>query len=180
MQEKWKRIKGYEDAYEISSIGRIKSIDRLRKFGRSNVIKKGTFLQPQLDKNGYLKVVLHKNNQPKTYSIHRLVACNFIENKYNLPFVNHKDENKLNNNVDNLEWCDRKYNNNYGTRTLRASKKCRKQICQYDLEGNFIKKYDSVYQAKIENSKSSGTHISEVCNGKRKTAYGYVWKYYFE
>ena len=177
-KEIWKDIKGYEGSYKISDLGRIKSIDRIIKIGKSNIVKKGVILKQCFDKGGYLQVTLHKNNIAKTYRVHRLVALNFINNPNNFEFVNHKDENKQNNNINNLEWCSRKYNNNYGTRSLRAGLSCRKKINQYDLQGNFIRSYESVFEAKKLNSKSSGTHISEVCNGKRKSAYGYIWKYF--
>ena len=176
-KEIWKDIKGYEDYYKISNLGRIKSIDRFEKKGKSIILKKGVILKQYIDKGGYLRITLHKNNIAKTFRVHRLVAQNFIDNPNDLEFVNHKDENKQNNNVNNLEWCTRKYNNNYGTRSLRAGLSCRKKIDQYDMHGNFIRSYESVFEAKKLNSKSSGTHISEVCNGKRKSAYGYIWKY---
>ena len=111
MKEVWKDIEGYEGLYQISNFGKVFSF-------KSNKI-----LKPFNDKKGYLKIELRKENRRKIYFLHRLVAMCFIENKNNLPYVNHKDENKHNNRVENLEWCTCKYNNNYGTRNSRISKK---------------------------------------------------------
>ena len=113
-KEIWKDIKDYEGIYQISNIGRIKSLDRYC----NNRLIKGKILSPHLAK-GYLKINLYKNGKSKHFAIHSLVAEAFIPNPNNYPEVNHKDENKENNNVDNLEWCDSKYNCNYGTRTER-------------------------------------------------------------
>lgn len=177
MEEIWKDIKGYEELYQVSNLGNIKSKDKIIDTTKNKINKKGILLKQYKDKGGYMRVCLTKNNIRKMYFVHRIVALNFIKNNGKLPFINHKDENKQNNCVTNLEWCNRKYNNNYGTRSTRAGLKCRKKINQYDLDGNFIKTYDSVMKAKKENSSSCGTHISEVCKGKRKSAYGYIWRY---
>ena len=104
MEEIWKPIEGYEGLYEISSYGRVKSL-------RRNII-----LEPKKEPTGYLRCNLYLNKNMKTVSIHRLVALTFIPNPDNLPCVNHLDEDKTNNSVDNLEWCTVKYNNDYGTR----------------------------------------------------------------
>lgn len=111
--EYWKEIPGYEGLYEVSSYGRVRSVDRYVKNGHSSYrLQKGRVLSPGKDKKGYLNVQLRNKN----FKVHRLVAQAFIENSDNLPMVNHKDEDKTNNNVTNLEWCDAKYNNNYGSR----------------------------------------------------------------
>lgn len=176
-KEIWKEVLGYEGLYEVSNYGKVRSKNRYVDCKKYKAFKKGVLLKPRKDKGGYLTVYLSRGNKHKQFFVHRLVAMSFIENSNNLPFINHKDENKENNVVENIEWCDRMYNNNYGSRNLRAGISCRKRILQYDLRGNFIKSYNSVFQAKKENSKSSGTHISEACNGKRKSAYGYLWRY---
>ena len=113
MDEIWKDKKNYEGHYQVSNFGRVKSI----KFGKEKILK-------QSIRHGYYCVVLSKNGILKNYFVHRLVAEAFIDNPDNLPQVNHKDECKTNNIVSNLEWCDRKYNINYGTRTEKCSKKC--------------------------------------------------------
>ena len=114
MSEEWRPVVGYEGLYEVSSYGRVRSLDRF--YYR---LHKGKVLSPTKDRYGYLTVTLNCNGKSKTIKIHRLVAQAFIENPDNLPQVNHKDEVKSNNCVDNLEWCSAKYNNNFGTRQER-------------------------------------------------------------
>ena len=111
--KEWKNvnISGYEEFYEVSSDGEIKSK------------RSGKIMKQQVDASGYKTISLHLNKKNKAYKVHRLVALAFIPNPNNLPIVNHKDENKKNNRIDNLEWCDYKYNNNYGTKKERISKK---------------------------------------------------------
>ena len=113
-KEYWKPIVGYENLYEVSNLGRIRSFDRWVKSKNGSIrICRGRILKPYTNKDGYLYVVLSKNNKHKTYKVHRLVAQAFLDNPNNLPQVNHKDENPLNNNVNNLEWCNSKYNCNF-------------------------------------------------------------------
>ncbi|MEE3419429.1 MAG: NUMOD4 domain-containing protein [Methanosphaera sp.] len=132
MKEIWKDIKGYESLYQVSNLGRVKSL--ARKVIKTNYVsfKKERILKQQTDRYGYKKVILQRNYQIKTFSIHRLVAEAFLENPYNLPQINHKDENKENNCVLNLEYCDSKYNNNYGTRNKRVSETMKKKKYQYE------------------------------------------------
>ena len=144
-------IKGYEELYAVTSCGRVWSYKRKR------------FLKPAKNKNGYLKVNLYKNGKMKTCRIHRLVAETYIPNPDNLPQVNHCDENKENNCINNLEWCDSKYNINYGTRTERTSKKVR---C---IETKEV--YPSLSIAAKENKISIG-NLSSCCNGRYKTTGG--------
>lgn len=111
MEEIWKDIKGYEGLYQISNLGRVKSL----RFNKEMIMK------IHIPKNNWYPVIhLRKNGVSKTIKIHRIVAQTFILNPNNLPIVNHKDENKTNNCVDNLEWCSRKYNAIYGTALERA------------------------------------------------------------
>lgn len=120
MIEEWRPVIGYEGLYEVSNLGRVRSVDRyVKSKGESYWLRKGKMLSPAKDKNGYLKVNLSCNGKNNIIRVHRLVAQVFIHNPDNLPEINHKDEDKTNNRVDNLEWCDRKYNNNYGTKIER-------------------------------------------------------------
>ena len=121
MIEEWRPVVGYEGLYEVSSYGRVRGVDR---YDNRNCFRKGKVLSPFKDRYGYLSVVLSCNGKCKTTNVHRLVAKAFLPNPDNLPQVNHKDEVKLNNCVDNLEWCSAKYNNTYGTRQdkVRESK----------------------------------------------------------
>ena len=164
MNEIYKDIPGYEGLYQISNLGNVKSLKRNKILAKNN------------NGNGYLYANLSKDGQVKNHYIHRLVAITFIDNPNRLPQINHKDENKANNCVDNLEWCGADYNNKYGTRTKRASENCQKPINQYDLQGNFIKSW----AGGTEIEKVTGfarSNISKCCSGKYKTAYGYKWQY---
>lgn len=118
MIEEWRPVIGYEGLYEVSSLGRVRSLDKYVK-GKGYRLHKGKVLSPTKNKNGYLKVNLHCNGKRKTITVHRLVAQAFIPNPDNLPQVNHRDEDKTNNRVENLEMCDVKYNLSYGTARIR-------------------------------------------------------------
>ena len=111
--EIWKDVVYFEGLYQVSNLGRVKSLNYSRT-GREKVLKPSKT-------NGYLQVYLYKEGKSKRFSIHRLVAFAFIPNPNNLPIVNHKDEDKSNNCVDNLEWCTVAYNNNYGTKNQRQA-----------------------------------------------------------
>ncbi len=175
MTELWKDIQGYVGLYQISNLGRVKSLERYKdnngskQFCAERVLKQNYIGQ-------YLKVVLQKNSKQKMFLIHRLVAEAFIPNPTNKPEVNHKDGVKTNNNVNNLEWSTYKYNSNYGTGLQRAGEKHKKPVLQFDLQGNFVKKYKSITEASIENNIFI-SNISDVCLNKQKSAKGYVWKF---
>lgn len=184
MGEIWKLIEHHKN-YEISSYGNVRSRDRcIVRNGRTCFVK-GVLLKQYLGK-GYKRVALYDGNRESrtNYSVHRLVAEAFIPNPDNLPEINHKDENKLNNNVDNLEWCDSKYNSNFGTAIARRvahqnwddiSKKNSKKVVQLDLNGNIIKEYASSKEYKKYGFNSSG--VSRCCNGRLKTYKGYLLRY---
>ena len=119
MTEEWRPIEGYEGLYEVSNTGRVRSLDRyVRSKSKSYRLQKGSILSP-FTTNGYLCVILQASQVTRKFRIHRLVAQAFLPNPDNLPEVNHRDEDKTNNRVDNLEFCDHKYNNNYGSRNIR-------------------------------------------------------------
>ncbi|WP_277407911.1 NUMOD4 domain-containing protein [Lacrimispora xylanisolvens] len=160
--EIWREIKGYEGFYSISNLGNVK-----------NLIT-GKILNPALKSNGYLSVDL-RYERPKTVSIHRLVAEAFIQNPLGLPYVNHKDEFKTNNRVENLEWCTAKYNANYGCGALVKNT----PVLQFDMNGKFVKVWTSIKEAATTlGIKYQG--ISRVCRGERKSSGGYIWKYLIE
>ena len=156
-----KDIKGYEGLYGITSCGKVWSY------------KRKMFLKPKDNGNGYLQVSLYKDKENKSCYVHRLVAEAYIPNNENLPQINHKDENKTNNCLQNLEWCDAKYNYNYGTRNEKISNSLKKPILQYDLDGNFIREWECAYYV----GKVAVKSINNCLKGRRKTAYGYIWKY---
>lgn len=188
--EIWKDIKNYEGLYQVSNLGNVRSLDRIRKQFNHNGIAtikyKGRILKKQLQKRtGYHTVTLYDNNRkPKIKSVHRLVGETFLDNLDNYPVINHKDGRKLNNNVDNLEWCmishNVKHAYNIGLTKIKKlygkeNPKARK-VEQYDLENNFIKLWYSIVDASND-LKIDSSSISAVCKGKRKTAGGYIWKY---
>ncbi len=169
--EMFKDIKGYEGLYQIGSNGTVKSFHR----NKEKLLK----LNPV--KDGYLCVFLFKNGKGKQHQVHRLVAQAFLDNPDNLPQVNHKNEIKTDNRVENLEWCDTKYNVNYGTAIRRRSEKRlngaqSKTVCQYTLNGEFVAEYPSTREVERKLGFFQ-TGISSACLGKAKTYKGYKWKY---
>ena len=127
--------------------------------------------------SGYLEVDLRKNGTHKYCRIHRLVAQAFIPNPNNYPCVNHKDENKRNNLLENLEWCTNKYNSNYGNAIEKTQQKRRKRVVQIDKTSNkIVNIFNSLTEAEEHTGILQG-HISSCCTGKRKTTGGYKWRY---
>ena len=150
----------------ISSYGRIKS--------NYNYRGKGSILKPKMTSNGYLSIGLRKSNVRSWKLVHRLVAEAFIDNPNNYPTINHIDEDKTNNNVNNLEWCSVYYNNMYGSRLDKVKKKLNKKICQYDLNMNLIKKYSSLKEASNKLNISAG-NISQCINKNYSQTHGYIF-----
>lgn len=174
--EIWKPVVGYEGLYEVSNLGRVRSLDRYAKQPKGGLrLIKGRILNQYINRCGYLFVSLSKNGKVKKITIHRLVAQAFIPNPDNLPEVNHKDECKTNNRADNLEYCTRKYNLYYGTGNSRRADKQSKPVLQFDLQGNFIKEWSSLIEAG-RNGFGQG-NISLCCQGKQKFHKGFIWKY---
>jgi len=185
MKEIWKKIENFED-YQISSLGRIKSL----KWNKERILKYRKI------RGNYYKVSLYNKNKCKEILVHVLVANAFLnkedfkfmnyemKNKIDLDHleVNHIDGNKFNNNVNNLEWCTKSYNQKHsydkGLKKIRRdyNNNLSKHIIQYDLEGNFIKEWANKRTIERELGYGNG-NISACCKGKNKTSYGYVWKY---
>lgn len=171
MQEIWKDIKEYEGLYQVSNIGNVKSLN-YHQTGKERILRLG------VNRGGYLIVQLCKNGKRKPLRVHRLVLMTFnpINNMDKLE-VNHKDENKKNNNLDNLEWCSRSYNINYGSRTQRTEK----PVVQLDPTTN---KVVNVYRSSMEAEKQ-GFHQGNItqCCKNRYTKHspniylGYKWQY---
>lgn len=174
MEELWKDINEYEN-YQISNFGNVKS---KRYWVGNRYVYKDKLLKPSLSSSGYQQVVLCKNGKTKNHFIHRLVANHFLENTNNSEEINHIDENKQNNNVNNLEWCDHKYNMNYGKIKNKISNSHKKKVAKYNNNGDLIKIYESIEMAANENNTKS-TNIVQCCKhkDKYKTCKGYVWKY---
>lgn len=180
MNEIWKPIIDFEGIYEISNLGRCRSLDRYinRKNGSKQFIK-GRILTPVKCTNGYLEYQINKDGKRYCKMAHRLVAEAFIPNPENKPEVNHKDEDIINNKVDNLEWMTSKENANYGTRNERckANNKTYKKVVQLTLDGEYIATYDyAIDGAKAVGLKGSET-ITRCCKGKAKHSKGFKWMY---
>lgn len=163
MEEIWKDIPGFEDGYMISNLGRVYS-----KYTKK--IRKTQFAR------GYESVTLKRDEKQHCLFVHRLVAQTFLSNPDNLPIVNHKDENPMNNCADNLEWCTYSYNNSYNDIAKRKSKKFQKKVYVYDKEGNLAKEYSSVGEAERDINGSNGS-ISMACRGLLYTYLNKVWSY---
>lgn len=175
-EEIWKDIKDFE-GHQVSNFGRVRSLNYNRT-GKTKV------LSPGETKGGYLRVHLCKNGKGKTFQVHRLVAEAFIPNPLNLPQVNHKDEDKTNNfcgtpendfNDGNLEWCDCKYNNNYGTHNERVAEKLSKPVIQLTKTGELVREWPSTMEVS-RNGFNQG-HIASCCRGEIKSHKGFIWKY---
>ena len=173
-EEKWKDIQGYEGLYQVSNLGNVRSLDRIVKHYPKDYFQEGRVLKSALTKNGYPMVVLLNHNDRKTKKIHRLVAEAFIPNLNNYNVVNHKDENKENNCVENLEWCTSKYNANYGSRNKKMAKALSKKVAMIK-DGIVLKVFDSQADARREGF--SQAQISKCCNGIVKHYLGYQWKF---
>lgn len=186
--EIWKSVGFYRGidftgCYEVSNKGRLKALDRTvtRGNGRKQFWAE-RILKQFPDKRGYPRVYLKKDGETRSPRTHQLVALRFVENPNPQEYIqiNHKDENKINNCAENLEWCTAKYNNNYGTHPERCSKgvvlyakKRRVPVVQLSLDGEFIKKYDSYIDT--EQDGFSGTHVSACARGIYHTSKGYKW-----
>lgn len=194
MNEVWKDISGYEGLYQVSNLGKVRSLDKpMFVYGTHNpplpTIRKGKVLSPRISQDGYEKVALTKDKKSKNHFVHRLVAIAFIENLDNLPEVNHIDGDKRNNIFLNLEWCNHLQNmqhcfNNslkkhyakpmlgktYGKSPLS------KKVYQYDKNNNLMKIWDSVREAS-EYYRVDGSNISRCCNGHSQSCNGFIWRY---
>lgn len=194
MQEIWKDISGFEGYYQVSNLGNVRSVDRYVRSKGKPALQKGVCMKLQVNHKGYYTVILHKESKPYSKIVHRLVATAFIPNPDNLPQVNHKDTNKKNNEVSNLEWCTNQENQDhakahgcYGAFTLKqyktvrknlleANRKRKKSVVQMDIYCNEIKEFASIKDAE----KETGVNTSKICaccRKRRNTAGGFKWKY---
>ena len=171
--EMWLSINNYEGLYEVSNLGRVKSLQKLSIDGKR--LPEKILSTYNVGSEGYAGVKLYKDGKKKSFRVHRLVAEAFLDNKDNLPMVNHKDENKVNNNISNLEWCDNSYNCTYGDNIHRRSSKLNKTVEQCDMYGNVLLTYKSLKDCC--KSGYSETSVSKCCNGKLDKYKGFTWRY---
>ena len=172
----------YEGLYKVSNLGRILSLN-YKNTGKAELLK-------PVNVNGYLQVCLSKNKEYKTCYVHRLVAETFLENPEGKPEINHKiegDEGKkinmvifnedgsINKEKSTIEWVTSKENSNYGTRNERIAKTLSKRVLQFSLSGELIREWPSIMECG-RNGFNQG-HVCDCCNGKRKTAHGFIWMY---
>lgn len=160
MDEVFLRIEDYDDYY-VSNLGRVLNTN----FNHTGEEK---FIRPKINNDGYCCVVLYNETGPKEFLVHRLVANAFIPNQNNYPQVNHIDEIKIHNFINNLEWCTEKYNTQYSQA---------KRVGCYDKDWNLIKEYDSIHDCELDGH--SNQHVSKCCNNKPGyyTHHGYRWKF---
>ena len=187
--EIWKPVKGYEGLYEVSSEGNVRSLDHVSTFTKDGkqgtALRKGRLLKPVKRQHGYLGVMLygkggHKTRGFKTFAVHRLVAEAFIPNPNDLPEVNHIDEDKTNNRVENLAWISHIDNTNFGTTQRRRSEKIRnnkksRPVSQFAKDGKCVCTYPSLGEVKRQTGYSGGNVWRALQKGTH--AYGFIWRY---
>ena len=177
MKEIWKEVIGYEKLYQVSNLGRIRSLDMILPYKRHEKttirIRKGKILTPIKTKNGYLRVEMSKNGSHKLNLVHRIVASAFVPNANNFKEINHKDCNKENNRFDNLEWVSSSENKRHAYENKLY--KNEKSILQIE-NGIIINEFKSAYEVRRKLG-FKPQNIGKVALGKRKSAYGYQWKY---
>lgn len=173
--EEWRDIEGYEGLYQVSNTGKVKSLN-YRKTGKEKILK------PYDNGYGYLKVKLCKDGKDTSCKVHRLVAQAFLENPDDLPEVNHKNEDKTDNRVENLEWCNRSYNVNHGTRNKRVAEKninnskTSKPVIGINKVSGLIVEFPSLCEASRQTGIDHG-HICHCLKGRLKSAGGFYWIY---
>lgn len=182
IDEIWKDIPGYEGIYQASDSGKVKVLSRIVYVSRSgyrtgsySYVAPEKIMKPSIRTN-YLCLTLTKDGQKYNHTVHRLIARTFLDNYSDALEVNHKDENKLNNCIDNLEMCTRIYNKNYGTGNIRSARHRSKPVQQLNKEGIIIREWNSINEA----CRQTGVSVKDIwrcCNNEKATAKGYKWRY---
>lgn len=172
--EIWKPVKSLNSIcktkeFYANQYGHIKIVNQVRR-------QYAIYRSFNHNSRGYARICTRINEKTKNFSIHRLVAEAWIPNPNNLPFINHKDQNKSNNEISNLEWCNNKYNSTYMDARIRAGRSNRKYILQYDLEGNFIARHFGLVEC-AKNTNCSKSDVSNCCKGRVFQAKGNIFIY---
>lgn len=168
--EIWKKIDGFDGIYEVSNLGRVRSIDRIDD---RNHFRKGIIMKSHSVNKGYQQIILGKHREMRV--VHRLVALAFVDGYFEGAQVNHKDENVKNNRADNLEWCTAKYNCNYGRHRERQHERAKKMtIEKYALDGTLLCVYGTLNEAAKENNMSTAT-VHDAVYSKTHISKGYIW-----
>lgn len=166
MVEEWKDIPNYEGVYQVSNLGNVRNIN----YRGTGIIR----LLTQTLIVGYPRVTLSKNGTVRCFHVHRLVGLAFIPNPHGYDCINHKDESRTNNRVDNLEWCTKAYNNTYGTSQQRHAITRSIPILQI-LNGVVVKRWDSIKDVAAFGYNTS--NVCQCCKNKRYSHKGYEWQY---
>ena len=177
MEEIWKPVRNYEGLYEVSNMGRVKSLERMKRNSRGYYKTPEKILKAEKNNStGYLQLHLYKEGKRKLCYVHRLVATAFCENPMGYDEINHKDEDKTNNMAENLEYCSRSYNCTYNGLAKRTGKKISKPVYSIDKESGLVTYWESAREAgKVLDIDSS--HITKCCKGKMKSIGGFYWHY---
>lgn len=186
MEEIWKTIEGTDNKYSVSNLGNVRRNEHYTIVGPTNthmngakVFYKERLLKKYINKEGYEIVKLVKDNKGMTLKVHRLVANAFIPNPNNYDQVNHINEIRNDNTVNNLQWCNAKQNANHGSRNKKLAMISGIRVAQYTKTGELVKVWDSISQASKYYGTKTTACIRRVCKGSpgRNTYKGYLWKY---
>lgn len=180
MEEEWRDVIGYEGYYEVSNLGRIRSKDRVIQYSDGRVVHRRSLLKsPTLSGNSYPRVGLQVNGKLTMKMVHRIVAEAFISNPNNYPIVNHKDEDKTNCQVSNLEWCDNSYNVSYSNKGIdRRSTKLAyntRIVLKLSLDGIELGRYNGAKEACEKNGYKRGRLDTVLYNKHSRIYDGYIW-----
>ena len=178
MNEQWKPVKGYEGIYEVSNLGRVRSLPRPKTSrnasGDFTFTTKPKILRTFTQRGGYQRVSFGKGKNKKAFMVHRLVGMAFVPGYREGLFINHKDENPRNNRADNLEWVTTSENNIYGNHVTNCRR--HRAVEQLTLDGQFIQRFDGIKEA-AEATGCRATSIQSCCIGRYKSSCGYRWRY---
>lgn len=182
MKEIWKDIEGYEGIYQVSNLGRVRSVDRYVQHNYGGLkFQSGKILKPSIQNTGYYYVLLYKNGKALRKTLHRIIAKAFIPNPENKPQIDHINGIRTDNRIENLRWVTPSENNSNPHRCISFSNskggKGYRKIHQYTLDGTFVKEWDGSTPAALAFGRKNSNHIVACLTGKKPTAYGYKWRY---